>query len=220
MSVVGILGAGKLGTVLARLAVAAGYDTRVAGSGDPDGIRMIVDILAPGATTGWAAEIARDADIVILAIPLSKLHTLPAAELAGKVVVDATNYWPPTDGTVDRFAATASSPLVAAALPGTRVVKALSHLGYHELDTDTRPASASDRRAIAIASDDAGAVATVASLVDRLGFDPHVLPGGLSAGAGFGPGTPAFGASVDRETLAKLVAQGTRGTLVVTVEGR
>lgn len=159
MRVLGILGAGKLGTVLARLAVQAGYDTRIAGSGDPGDIHLIVDVLAPGATAQWAAEVAAQAEIVVLAIPLSKLHTLPAAELRGKVVVDATNYWPPTDGTIDRFATGASSSAVAAALPGARVVKALSHLGHHELDTDSRPPGAPERLAIAVAGDDADAVA-------------------------------------------------------------
>lgn len=198
---IGVLGAGKLGTVIARLAVAAGYPTMIAASGDPEDIRLVIDVLSPGAVAAWMGDVIQQSDIVVLAIPLSRLHTVPAPALRGKVVLDATNYWPPTDGVIEEFEHAASSPKVAAALPGARVVKALSHLGYHELDSDGRPHDAPDRRAIAIAGDDPRAVAQAVDLVDQFGFDPVVVPGGLEAGVAFGPGTAAFGASVNAEEL-------------------
>lgn len=208
MTTIGVLGAGKLGTVVARLAVAAGYPTMIAASGDPEDIRLVVDVLSPGAVPAWTAEVAERADVLVLAIPLSRLHTVPAAAVRGKVVIDATNYWPPTDGVIDEFEHAPSSPSVAAALPGARVVKALSHLGYHELDRDGRPHGAPDRHAMAVAGDDRDAVAQAAEIVDRFGFDPVVMPGGLDAGAAFGPGTAAFGASLDaQELIATIAAQ-------------
>lgn len=204
MTTVGVLGAGKVGSVLARRAAAAGYRTLIAASGDPDAIRLVVEVMAPGATAVGAADVVREADLVILAIPLGRHRTLPAAQLAGKIVVDAMNYWPPTDGVLPEFEDAPSSPLVAAALPGARLVKAFSHLDYHQLDQDARPPGASDRHAIAIAGDDEPAVRAVADLVDRLGFDP-VVAGPLAAGVHLGPGHPLFGVSTDRAGVERLL---------------
>lgn len=200
MTTIGILGAGKLGTVLARLCVAAGYRTLIAASGDPSDIELIIDVMAPGAVPTTSAQAAFEANLVVLALPMSRYRTVPAAELAGKIVIDAMNYWPQTDGTLGEFETeVSSSELVQAHLADSRVVKALSHLGYHELDEDSRPAGAPDRHAIAIAGDDEGAVRAVGDLVDQVGFDPLVA-GPLAAGALFGPGSALFGVSTDHRT--------------------
>jgi hypothetical protein len=209
VTTVGILGAGKVGTVLARVALKAGYRTLIAASGDPEAITLIIDVLAPGARAVGAAEVAREADVVILAVPLGRYRELPASELAGKIVVDAMNYWPDTDGVLADFSEPeASSPVVAAALPSARLVKAFNHLGYHQLDEDARPAGAPDRHAVAIAGDDEEAVATVAALVDAMGFDA-VPAGPLDAGRRFGPGSALFGVSVDQDTVRGLLAEQT-----------
>jgi predicted dinucleotide-binding enzyme len=205
VTTIGILGAGKLGTVLAALSVAAGYRTLVAGSGNPDRIELILQVLSPGAEAVWQVDVAREADIIILALPLGKHRMIRARDLAGRIVIDAMNYWPPTDGVLPEFEAGQSSTLVVSgAFPGARLVKALSHIGYHELQDDGRPAGSSDRHAIAVAGDDAEAVWRVSDFIEAIGFDPVVV-GPLQDGRLFGPGTTLFGASLTAGELRRRI---------------
>jgi hypothetical protein len=206
---VAVLGAGHVGPVIARLAVQAGYPVAVATSGDPDDLALIAELLIPGAEPRWAADAINNADAVVLAIPLHRFADLSPALLAGKVVVDAMNYWPASDGVLRAFEDGASSELVAARLPGSTVVKALNHIGYHDLEDQTRPAHAPDRRAAGVAGDDPAAVDVIAGFVDRLGYDPVRLDS-LRAGRILQPGGPVFGVTLTRPEFEQAIREEAR----------
>jgi hypothetical protein len=201
---IAVLGAGHVGPVIARVALAAGYPVSIAASGDPAEIALIAEILVPGARARWAADAVADADIVVLAIPLHKFASFDPELVAGKLVIDTMNYWPPVDGVQPLFEGRGSSEIVAERLAGSTVVKALNHIGYHELEDDRRPVGAPDRRALGVAGDDSDAVDVVAEVVERIGYDAVRL-NSLDAGRLLGPGGPVFGVSLRRAEFESAV---------------
>jgi predicted dinucleotide-binding enzyme len=202
----GIVGAGKMGTTIARAAVAAGYDVAMSGSGAAEQIALIVDVLAPGARAVTTDEVVDHADLIVLAVPTHRFRELHPDLFAGKILIDAMNYWEPIDG-IDEDLATApggTSVVVQGRFRSARVVKSLNQLGYHEFEEGRRPPGARGRVGMAAAGDDRDAVVAVMQLIDRLGFDA-VDAGPLKAGLALEPDGSVFGVSYDAGELLSVL---------------
>jgi 8-hydroxy-5-deazaflavin:NADPH oxidoreductase len=211
---VGILGAGRVGTALARQALKAGYEVLVATTRPPAEIELLVEVMAPGAKAVTADVAARASDLVILAVPLAKYGKLDPESLAGKIAIDVMNYWAPTDGTLAEFEGeVSSSEVVQQYLRYTRLVRTLNHIGYHEVEEDALPAGHPERRALAVAGNDAKARATVAEFLDRLGYDA-VDAGMLASTRSFAIGTPIFKGHWQRDEMNRLLDASVERSLV------
>ena len=177
---IGIIGSGRIGGTLGRLFEAAGHEVLLANSrGEP-----------------YTVEAAADADLLVLAIPLHAISSLPVEAFAGKVVIDANNYFAGRDGSIDRLdrRELTSSAYTAETLAGARVVKAFNTMDYRPLGSEGKPgAPREERLAIFLAGDDEEAKRQVAELIDEIGFAP-VDTGSLADSARQEPGAPVFNA--------------------------
>ncbi|HSN12700.1 MAG TPA: NAD(P)-binding domain-containing protein [Propionibacteriaceae bacterium] len=197
----GILGAGRLGTAVARLAVDAGREVRIADARTDPMVELVVSTIAAGSRLVSAEEMYASSDIVLMAIPYSHLGEVDLSALRHAVVVDATNPWLEVDG-----AHPPESPLRGPS--GLRVVRTLNHLAYEDLIAYAAPRGAPFRTAVAVASDDVTSREAVASLVDDLGFDPVEIDA-RSAWMLESNG-PFFGRRLAREEMGALVSASRR----------
>ena len=205
--VIGIFGAGKVGTALARLLVASGYDVLISGSPRQTALDLLVSVVAPGTRVASAGDLVAQADVIIVAVPFGKAGTVPWEDFGGRVVVDAMNYWPPVDGhiAVVDDDERSTSEINAARNPLATVVKSFNHIGYHEMEDDSMDPGSPLRRAIAVVGDDAESRAVIARLIDDIGFDA-VDGGALANGRALEPGHPAFGRELSAGELSALLA--------------
>ena len=211
MTTIGFIGSGKIGSQLARLAVAQGHDVVLSNSRGPETLADLVAELGPHARAATPAEAATAADIAVVTIPLRAIDTVPVAPLAGKIVIDTNNYYPVRDGQIAELDSeeTTVSELLQRHLPTSKVVKAFNHIMFSQLTTDGRPAGTPGRRALVVASDDADALTTVAALIDSFGFDVvQVTP--LSEGWRIQKDTPAYGTKETAETMPAALAAAKR----------
>ena len=207
----GIIGAGKAGTAIARAAVAGGYDVAISGSGSAERTELIVEVLAPGAHALSTEEVVRYAGLIVLAIPIHRFRELRRDLFAGKILVDAMNYWDEIDGVDEQFetAPAGTSVLVQEWFTSAKVVKSLNHLGYFKFEKSRRPRGTPGRIGMAAAGNDPAAVAAVLQLIDTLGFDP-VDAGNLASGLALQPFGPIFGAGHAAKELSNLLSRWAR----------
>ena len=194
MSTIGLIGAGHIGSQVARLAVTHGYDVVISNSRGPDTLADLVAELGPRARAATPQEAAGAGDIVVVTVPLKNYREVPVAPLAGKIVIDTNNYYPDRDGHIPELdnESTTTSELLQAHLPSSKVVKAFNHIYASQITTDGRPAGAADRRALAIAGNDADARQAVTRLLDEFGFDTVDI-GPLSESWRIQRDTPGYG---------------------------
>ena len=193
MTTLGIIGSGNIGSAVARLAVAADMKVVIANSRGPETLQDQVAELGPLATAGTVDEAASAGDAVVLSIPLKAVPELPEGLLAGKLVLDTSNYYPSRDGRIEELdsSAVTTSELVQR-LTGARDVKVFNNIMAAHIPALARPAGAGDRSALPIAGDDAAAKTEAADLISALGYDTYDA-GTLAESWRFEPETPAYG---------------------------
>jgi predicted dinucleotide-binding enzyme len=173
MTTIGIIGAGHIGSQVARAAIASGYDVVISNSRGPETLADLVAELGPKARAATATEAAEAGDFAVVTVPLKAYRDVPVAPLAGKIVIDTNNYYFERDGRIeslDKGEATVSG-LLQEHLPTSRVVKGFNHIKSVDITTDGNPAGTPNRRALATASDSADAIALITRFYDELGFD-------------------------------------------------
>jgi hypothetical protein len=211
MATIGLIGAGHIGSQIARLAVANGYHVVISNSRGPESLSGLVAELGPNARAATPVEAAQSGDFVVVTIPLKDYRTVPVEPLAGKIVIDTNNYYPERDGRIPELdnESTTTSELLQAHLPNSKVVKAFNHIYAAALTTDGQPAGTKNRRGLVIAGDDRAAKATVTRLLDQFGFDT-VDAGPLKEGWRIQRDTPGYGPRRTAEELRRDLAAARR----------
>jgi predicted dinucleotide-binding enzyme len=205
VTTIGIIGAGEVGSNIARAAIASRYKVVIANSREPETLAGLVADVGPLARAATAAEAAAAGDFVVVAVPLRLVNDMPANELAGKVVIDTNNYMPWRDGhypMIDAGSVT-EHELRQKQLPASKVVKAFTHIQAPRINTWGRPASSPERLALAASSDFPEAIGIVTRLYDQFGFDT-VDCSPLSESWRTRPGQPAW--KQERQTRSELIA--------------
>jgi len=194
MATLGIIGSGNIGSAVARLAVAADMNVVIANSRGPETLQDLVAELGPLAHAGTVEEAAGAGDAVVLSIPLKAVKDLPDGLLAGKLVLDTSNYYPSRDGRIEELldSSVTTSEMVQAQLGARRYVKVFNNILAAHIPALARPSGAADRSALPIAGDDAQAKTEAAAIIDQLGYDA-VDAGTLAESWRFEPETPAYG---------------------------
>lgn len=209
---IGILGAGFIGRAMAALAQQNGHMVMISNSRDPR--TLFTTAAALGCAVGTAREAALFGDVVVVAVPFSSIDALPAGALDGKIVIDTCNYYPDRDGRIEALEsrATTTSQLLAATLPGARVVKAFNAILAKDLETDGTPPNAPGtpkRRALPFAGDDDEAKRVVSGLLDQFGFD-SVDAGALADSWRFERAKPVYCTALDRAGMLEGLAAAQR----------
>ncbi|MEU9061779.1 NAD(P)-binding domain-containing protein [Streptomyces sp. NPDC048430] len=210
MTVIGIIGAGEVGSQVARAAIVNGYDVVIANSRGPETLNDLIDELGPSAHAATAAGAAAAGEFVVVAVPLKVINDMPVQQLAGKIVLDTNNYMIWRDGHIPAIDSGEKTvhELRQEHLPQSKVVKAFTHIQAPRITTAGRVAGTPGRLALSASSNFPEAVELATRLYDQFGFDT-VDNSPLSDSWRSGPGQPAWNAH-EHQTRAELIANLTR----------
>jgi 8-hydroxy-5-deazaflavin:NADPH oxidoreductase len=211
MTTIGIIGSGHVGSNLAQVAIAHGYDVVLSNSQGPESLAGLVKDLGPKASAATAADAAAAGDFAIVAIPITTIDQVPVEPLADKVVIATINYFPERMGHIPEIdnGTTTAPGLLQAHLPASRVVRAFSMINAAEMSGDGHPEGDPKRRALALAGDDPAAKQLVAGLYEEFGFDAVDI-GPLSESWRVDFGQPAFVTPQNAAELKANVARAKR----------
>ena len=211
MTTFGIIGAGNIGSQVARAVTAHGHQVVIANSRGPQTLTDLVTELGPGARAATVTEAAEAGDVVVVTIPLKAIEDVPAAPLAGKILIDTNNYYWERDGHIAELdeGRTTTSEIVQRHFAGARVVKAFNHILAAEITTDGQPAGTPGRRALVVSGDDPEATAFVTRLYDEIGYDAvHVGP--LAESWRIERDRPGYGVRMTADELKDALAKAPR----------
>jgi predicted dinucleotide-binding enzyme len=211
MTTIGFIGAGHIGSQVARKAVENGYDVVLSNSRGPETLSELVEELGPRARAATVAEASEAGDVVVVTIPFKAYTEVPVEALAGKIVIDTDNYYFERDGRyadLDEGTTTVTGKLQEH-LPTSKVAKGFNAIQSAQITTDSRPKGASDRRALVTASDHEDAAAFVTRLYDEFGFDT-VNVGPLSESWRVDRDRPAYGMVGTVEEITEALSKAQR----------
>lgn len=173
MTTLGIIGAGNIGSQIARKAIESGYDVVISNSREPETLAALIEELGPKARAATSAGAAEAADVAVVTVPLKAYASVPVEPLAGKIVIDTNNYYFERDGRIPALDAgeTTVSGMLQKHLPTSQVAKGFNHIMAEDITGDSHPAGDPQRRALATASDFTAAADFVTKLYDEFGFD-------------------------------------------------
>jgi 8-hydroxy-5-deazaflavin:NADPH oxidoreductase len=194
MTTLGLIGSGRIGSTVARLAIDAGQDVVLSNSRGPETLEELCAELGPQARAAHGAECAVAGDLVLVSVPLKAYPSLPADALNGKTVLDTGNYYPERDGQLAPLESRelTDSEYLAELIPGANVVKVFNNIFFKHLLNLSRPAGAGDRTYLPIAGDDSEATAAVVAFLNAIGYGA-VDYGALADSWRQQPGTPVYG---------------------------
>jgi predicted dinucleotide-binding enzyme len=205
---IGIIGSGRIGSTAGGLFADAGHEVAIANSRGPETLTELVSEIGERATAATVEEAASFGDAVLVAIPFRAHGGLPADELAGRVVIDAMNYYSGRDGDMGELddGSTTSSELLAAHLPEAKVVKAFNTMNWQVLRDRPKPGGGKDRLAIFLAGDDVEAKTLVSGLIEEIGFAPVDTGNLAEGGRRQQPGSPLYNEPVTESEARGVLA--------------
>lgn len=210
MTTIGIIGAGHIGSQLARAATTHGYDVVISNSRGPETLAELVEELGPKATAATAADAAAAGDFVIVTVPMGAIPSIPVEPLAGKIVIDTNNYYFERDGHIEALdnGTTTVSTILQEHLPQSKVVKAFNHIHFDQITAAATPSGTPGRRALGTASNFPEAIELLTKFQDDIGF-ATVVAGDLSESWRLDRDQPAYGPSQTSEELTANIAAAT-----------